>query len=183
MEAEASELTTTQRQALVLLAKHGTATVSNVTGPRQGRLLIHSATAAALVEAEYAARDDGDQVTATQKGLRFARLKQETHGERRRRQAAESLAAQESGEWAPGKPGEGAAAESDAAWQRREFARARDKLNSRREEARDAREMVDFCNDWDMPDLLIEAYRREAREAEERVAEAQARLDALRNAR
>jgi hypothetical protein len=48
-------------------------------------------------------------------------LQREGPGERRRRRAAEPLAAQESGEWQPADPGEGAAAERARDDDRREL--------------------------------------------------------------
>lgn len=107
----------------------------------------------------------------------------ETRGERQQRLATEALAAQESGEWDPAPAGAAAAADSEAAVKRREWAEAVGRLNSAKEWAQNYREWLNDAKAGNKPEETLRRYRCDVEEAEAKVAEAEAELEKLRTQR
>jgi hypothetical protein len=171
-------VTDQQRKSLKLLAKHGTACVTDGTRVTDGELSIHFATAMALIRHGFAMHSQST-LAITPKGMRRSGLTTETEGERRRRQAAEALAAQQRGEWQPAPAGAAAAADRAAAQERRHVAHLIEDINSNKEQARFEREMMELARSWAVP-ALIEECRRNADRYEAIAAKAVAELDEVR---
>jgi hypothetical protein len=132
----------------------------------------------ALIRGGFATHSEST-LTITTKGMRRVGRVTETDGERRRRQAAEALAAQREGEWQPAPAGTAAAAERAAADDRRHIAQLIEAINTNREQARFERRMMKLAESWH--DLtLAEECRRDAERYEAIATGAESELDELR---
>jgi hypothetical protein len=169
-------MTHRQLKALKLLAQHETASVANAaTRVNDAALSIHARTAMALIRGGFAMHSE-NTLTITPKGMRRVGRVTETDGERRRRQAAEALAAQRQGEWQPAPAGTAAAADRAAADDRRHIAELIEEINTNKEQASFERRMMELAKSWD-DSASAEECRRDAERYEAIAREKEEELD------
>lgn len=109
--------------------------------------------------------------------------RRETRGERQQRLAREAQAAHDRGEWEPAPAGAGAAADSEAADKRREWAAAAGRVQSAKDTARFEREMLETLRVGGASPEMLRGCQHDIDVAEAEVVEAEADLARLREKR
>jgi len=176
----ASDIGHKVRRALQELADVEDALVSaEPNGTTDGVLNIQHQTATSLVIKGYAERLGDDRITVTREGqIKVGRI-QISRSERRRRNAAEALRAQATGEWRPVPAGYSAEAQEDYADAIHSVAAAGAEVGRAKERLNWARDMLRMSREWDASEAELETWQEEVEKAKEDVAKAEAHRDVV----
>lgn len=175
-----SNLTPGAREALEGMADGLQAAVSgNANARTKEGVNVNRQTAMIFLRFGYAEACEDAKLAITREGeIKVGRIEL-SRAERQRRKAAESLKAQESGEWAPVPAGYSAAAERDQRDSKRFWALAVEGVHAAKAHLNGERRMMKMAKTWGYTDEELEVFVEELEKAKARLASAEAHLRSL----